>query len=841
MIKFHSQEKSRTSLRLQYIVSAILVITLLVFGSVLASFYFKYASEKNTVLLKSYNNIIIHVADLRNAMWKADKSLYVILNDSDEVHEENITLNFNTIGKNLNHLLATNDIEKTGLVVHLNKLISTHEKLNNEVIKLLDLRKNINWLYPMLPFIDSTLLESNVDFETALNLAIKETFESEDKKYFGKVYKLLDDIRNLWRLKILGFRSAIILFAGLNTKNIAQEKNIENYNVLIEEKLQELAVVGEKSGLGLETETALETMQKSSKQWYEDYRELLEVRKSNIWRSDINYIRTKIQPLQKELFDDLGNLEKKLSLWSSENTFYVDDAADKINSELWFLTSVAVLFVILIYFKLNKSLLLPIEKITEAIQIDSASSEQILLSESKSSKEINILVNAFNHMRKQIHHRQMVLEFQAMHDSLTGLPNRALLQDRLDQSIRQAERNDTEMSLLLLDLDRFKDINDTLGHPVGDVVLRKISRRLEKCLRATDTVARLGGDEFAIITSYNDKRQIESFIERIVKNIERVITVNDQRLHVGLSVGVASFPKDGLDADTLIQHADIAMYSAKRENKNQEFYKTDKDYYSADNLTLLADLKVELKDPSDKLQVYFQPQVNITNKKITSVESLIRWNHPTQGYLPAEQIIKMAEQTGLISDLTYWVIKESINEYAKWNNDAVSLAINLSVMNLQDSKLITCIESAIIKSNIKADNITFEITESAVMSDPVRAKEVLEALNEMGVVLAIDDYGTGFSSLAYLKLLPVKYLKIDKSFVLDMLNEENDAIIVHSTIELAHNLGLDVVAEGVESEGIYTKIQELGCDFAQGYYISKPIPANKAEDWINHFNEKSMV
>jgi len=838
MTKFYSQEKSKTSLRLQYIVSAIVVITLLVLGSVLASFYFKYASEKNTVLLKLYDNIIVHVDNLRTAMWKADKSLYVILNDSDEIEEENITLNFNTIGEKLNYLLATKDIEKTGLVVHLNKLISTHRKLNDEVVELLSLRKDVNWLYPMLPFINSTLLESNVEFETALNLALKETFESENKNYFGKVYKLLDDLRNLWRLKILDFRGAIIRFAGLNTKNAVQEKNIEKYNLLIEEKLQELAVIGEKGGLGLETEAALETMQKSSHQWYKDYQELLKIRKSNVWRSDINYIRTKIQPLQKEMFDELGDLEKKLSLWSSENILHVDDAAQKINSELWFLTSVAVLFVILIYFKLNKSLLLPIEKITEAIQIDSANSEQTLLSETKSSKEINILVNAFNHMRKQIHHRQMVLEFQAMHDSLTGLPNRALLQDRLDQSIRQAERNDTEMSLLLLDLDRFKDINDTLGHPVGDVVLRKISKRLEECLRATDTVARLGGDEFAIITSYSDKRQIESFIDRIVRNIERVITVNDQRLHVGLSVGVASFPKDGLDADTLIQHADIAMYSAKRENKNQEFYKTEKDYYSADNLTLLADLKAELKTPSGKMQVYFQPQVNIGNKKITGIEALIRWNHPAQGYLPAEQIIKMAEQTGLISELTYWVIKESISEYAKWNNNAVSLAINLSVMNLQDNKLITCIESAIKESNIKPNNITFEITESAVMSDPVRAKEVLETLNEMGVVLAIDDYGTGFSSLAYLKLLPVKYLKIDKSFVLDMLDEENDAIIVHSTIELAHNLGLDVVAEGVESEEIYTKIQELGCDFAQGYYISKPMPANKAEHWINRFNEK---
>ncbi len=837
MTQAHIKEKARTSLRFQYVASSILLVTFLVLGTAAASFYFKSATEKNTVLLKLYNDIFSHVDDLRKTMWQADKSLYEILSDTDKLQENKITIYFDSIGKKLHDLLNVNGIAKTGLTEQINVLVTIHSKLNSEVNNFLMLRKDVNWLYPMLPFINSTLLEPNVEFETAINQAIKETAGDKGNKYFSEVYKILEELRNIWRLKILDFRGAIIRFAGLNTRNTTQENNIENYHIIIKEKLKKLSEISERGGLGFESEIALETMKKSSKQWYKNYQELLLIRKTNDWRSDINYIRQTIQPLQKNMFDELAVLEKKLSQWSSENTLHVDFAAKIINKDLWFLTSIAILFVVLIYFKLNKSLLLPIEMITEAIQLDSASSEQLLHIESKNSKEINILVNAFNHMRKQIHHRQMVLEFQAMHDSLTGLPNRALLQDRLEQSIHQAERNDTEMSLLLLDLDRFKDINDTLGHPVGDVVLRKISKRLEECLRATDTVARLGGDEFAIITSYSDKRQIESFIERIVKKVESVITINDQRLHVGLSVGVASFPKDGLDADTLIQHADIAMYSAKRENKNQEFYKTEKDYYNADNLTLLADFKAELKEPSDRIQLYFQPVVDIESKKVTSVETLIRWDHPSQGMLPAEQIIKMAEQTGLISELTYWVINKSIYEFSTWNNSSIALAINLSVMNLQDGELVNCIRSALERENINPNKITFEITESAVMSDPVRAKEVLEALNDMGVELSIDDYGTGFSSLAYLKLLPVKYLKIDKSFVLDMLDNENDGIIVHSTIELAHNLGLSVIAEGVESKSVFENLHELGCDYAQGYYISKPMPSSKIEHWFSNYNK----
>jgi len=840
MTDYQPQDKPQTSLRFHYIVAAVVIVSVLVLGSTLASFYFKYITEKNTALLKLRDSIAVHFDDLRNAMWKADKSLYVLLSDSETIQLDKIESSFRIIGDKFVNISKVDGIEKTGLVTNLNNLVDAHKKLTAEVIILLDLRKDINWLYPMLPFINTTLLESNIEFETAIDLAIKETINSAGKNNYGKIYRLLDELRNLWRLKILDFRGVLIRFAGLNTKSISQEKNIENYHLAVEDKLAELSVIGNKGDLGFETEVHLETMQEKSKQWYKDYQKLLKIRKSNVWRSDILYIRTKIQPLQKIIYDELGLLEKNLNLWSVDNTRHVDAAAQKIYIELWFLTGLAILFIILIYFKLNKSLLLPIEKITESISLDIVNSEKIHFPE-KSSWEIHVLVNAFNNMRKQVHHRQMVLEFQAMHDSLTGLPNRALLQDRLEQTIHQAERNDTEMSLLLLDLDRFKDINDTLGHPVGDIVLRQVAKRLENCLRATDTVARLGGDEFAIITSYSNQSLIESFISRIVKDIERVITIEDQKLYVGLSVGVASYPKDGVDADTLIQHADIAMYSAKRGNKNQEFYKTEKDYYSADNLTLLADLKAELKNPTDKIQIYYQPQIDVLSGDIISVEALIRWNHPTQGFLPAEQIVRMAEQTGLISDLTYWVLRASLLEYARWNNDEITLGINLSVWNLQDIELIPFVNRVLHETRVKPEKITFEITESAVMNDPVRAREVLQHLSDMGIELAIDDYGTGFSSLAYLKLLPVKYLKVDKSFVIDMLEDENDAIIVHSTIELAHNLGLSVVAEGVESQEALVKLRELGCDYAQGYYLAKPMPAEEIEKWLNDYKSADIA
>lgn len=840
MTQSHLNIKTKTSLRFQYIVSAVVVVSLFALASIMASFYFKSATEKNTDLLKLHDTTYFHADKLRNAIWKAEKSLYLMLSDSKEINENEVKSRFNAVISDLKYFSEIEGFAKIRVSKYVNRLISVQEKINAEVFRLLELRKDVNWLHPILPFINNTLHKSNVEFETALNLALTEISNSGKGKYTNELYQLLNGLKGIWRLKRIEFRGALIRYAGLNTKNKSQHEKIDDLYVLINEKLKGIEVIGKQKELGIVTQKALAIMNESSIQWHNEYHKILKTIKTKGWRSDVTFIRAKIEPLQIEIFDELDLLEKDLNIWSSKNTKYVEQAGQNINIDLWFLTSLATLFVIFIYFKFNKSLLIPLEKITESISIHSGDAENMVLPE-QGSKEVNILIAAFNNMRKQVHHRQMVLEFQAMHDSLTGLPNRALLQDRLEQAINQADRNDSGMSLLLLDLDRFKDINDTLGHPVGDIVLRKISRRLEDCLRATDTVARLGGDEFAILTSYIDRSQIESFISRIIKDVERVITVEDQKLYVGLSVGVASYPKDGFDADTLIQHADIAMYSAKRENKNNEFYDPGKDYYSADNLTLLADLKAEFKNPTEKIQVYFQPQIDLKSEKITSVESLIRWNHPTQGFLPAEQIIRMAEQTGLITELTYWVLRESIKNFSQWDNQDITLSVNLSVWNLQDPELIPFILGTLKAFNVQRENISFEITESAVMNDPVKAREVLTLLNDMGFDLAIDDYGTGFSSLAYLKLLPVKYLKIDKSFVVDMLDDEDDAIIVHSTIELSHNLGLSVIAEGVENQDTLQKLSALGCDYAQGYFIAKPMPSSEIQQWLENYKYQDIV
>ena len=840
MVKPGSQTNKRKSLRFQYTLIASIVCGVLILASLLSDLYIDKLTSENTSALNLHNTIYTHVDELENAIWKSDKSLYLLLTNNKKIAEDEIIANLDEVNKQLINIKTISDFSHTALASHITSLVKKQKKLKDDVLTLLELRKDENWIYPMLPFFNATLLDSNNHFETAINLAIKETLNSGVQGNNRKVFTLLDEIRNIWRLKILDFRGALLRYAGLNIRNISQEKNIETFQKILDEKLQLLVKFREKGELGLETEIALDELIKNSKKWYKDYHELLKIKKSNVWRADVKYLHTIIQPQQKSIFDELNIFKKELNKWAFINIQRVEKVAEQINYEFWILTFIAVLFTIYIYRMLARSLLIPIANISNSIKRQNSIPGEIEVPVT-GSEEIYTLISTFNEMRDQVNHRQMVLEFQAMHDALTGLPNRALLQDRLEQGIQLASRNKNTIALLLLDLDRFKEINDTLGHPVGDSVLRELSRRLEKFLRSSDTVARLGGDEFAIITNYKDREQIDLFVEKIVHEVEKVIVIDERQLYVGVSVGIATYPQHGEDADTLIRRADIAMYSAKRENKNHEFYDNDKDYHSAENLALLADLKSELKKPADQIQLHFQPIIDIASSQVIGAEALIRWEHPTLGMMSADHIITMAEQTGLISDLTYWVLNESLHCYSEWKNDNIRVSVNLSAINLHDPELIPFLSKKLEEVNVNPEKLTLEITESAVMNDPIMAQKVLTELKDMGITLVIDDYGTGLSSLAYLKSLPVKCLKIDKSFVMEMRSNENDSIIIHSTIDMAHNLGLTVVAEGVENSETLESLRKLNCDYMQGFYVAAPMSSGNFMTWMDNYSPEVAI
>ena len=424
-------------------------------------------------------------------------------------------------------------------------------------------------------------------------------------------------------------------------------------------------------------------------------------------------------------------------------------------------------------------------------------------------------------------------EYQALHDALTGLPNRTLFRDRVEHALVSPKGEDLS-AVMLMDLDRFKDVNDTLGHHNGDLLLQEVAQRLRSALDPDVTVARLSGDEFAmLLPNVAGLHHATEVAKRILDVVRRPFVVAGVELDIDASIGIAVHPLHGEDAHKLIQRADIAMYMAKESHSDHEVYSTEHDGYSAARLALAAELRGAIE--REELTIYYQPKVDMKSRLVNGTEALVRWTHPERGFMAPDEFIGVAEHTGLIRPLTTLVLRSALRQCRLWDDEGLQLgvSVNLSVRSLLDLHLPGSVESLLAEFDVHPSRLTLEITESSIMADPIRAADIVDQLSELGVGLAIDDFGTGYSSLSYLKRLPVTEIKIDKSFVMAMTTEDNDAVIVRSTVDLGQNLGLKVVAEGVESHEMWLQLQALGCDVAQGYHISKPLPPSEFRTWLD--------
>jgi diguanylate cyclase (GGDEF)-like protein len=425
------------------------------------------------------------------------------------------------------------------------------------------------------------------------------------------------------------------------------------------------------------------------------------------------------------------------------------------------------------------------------------------------------------------------LRYQSFHDSLTALPNREKLY--LDMETCFEQRSADQISaLLLIDLDRFKEINDTLGHNVGDHLLQLIGPRLaNEMAEVPGTVARLGGDEFAVfLPRIRSTHQAVVFGHRLLDALAQEFDLDGFTTQISASIGIAISPQQAQDHHALMRYADIAMYHAKGQMLGLSIYSPEYDPHSTKRLAMVSELGRAIRE--NQLCLYYQPKVLLNEKRCYGFEALIRWIHPELGFVPPGDFIPIAELTTLIHQLTAWVLEKAIEQCRRWQDQGMSLsiAVNLSARNLMDDNIPKLVERLLSKYQLSASRLELEITESSIMTDPTRALRNLDALHALGVHLAIDDFGTGYSSLAYLKRLPVQTLKIDNSFVRNMLEDLQDELIVNSTIHLAHNLGLTVVAEGVENEALLARLSEMGCDEAQGYFIGRPMAVINADEWI---------
>ena len=435
-----------------------------------------------------------------------------------------------------------------------------------------------------------------------------------------------------------------------------------------------------------------------------------------------------------------------------------------------------------------------------------------------------ILASASRRLRQQaVDNRRL-----ALHDGLTGLPNRLLLADRAGQALQQSVRDGQPVALLLLDLDRFRDINDTLGHQVGDLLLQHVAVRLRGRLRAGDTLARLGGDEFAILLPATDATAGRQVATALVTALASPFHVGDVALSVEASIGIAASPDDGQDPHTLLQRADVAMYAAKQDHTCIENYSARHDGHSPARLALLGELRLAIE--TNQLVLRYQPKADLSTGALRGLEVLLRWQHQDHGLIAPDAFIPLAERTGLIHPLTQWVLDHAMSQLVEWRQAGLvtQLAVNVSARNLTDPTFPDTVAALLQRHDVRPGELEFEITESALVADPTHVEAVLRRFAGMGISVAMDDFGTGYSCLANLERLPLNAIKIDKSFVLAMAGSPDAAAIVQSVIDLGRNLGLTVIAEGVETEASWQDLATRGCDIAQGYLLSRPVPADEA-------------
>lgn len=444
-------------------------------------------------------------------------------------------------------------------------------------------------------------------------------------------------------------------------------------------------------------------------------------------------------------------------------------------------------------------------------------------------------------LQEQVEHKTKALKLQseelrhiANHDFLTALPNRLLFLDRLKQLLKHSKRKNQSLSVFFLDLDRFKEVNDTYGHEVGDKLLQAISKNLQMCVREEDTIARLGGDEFTIILQNISHENIIKIADMILEKMKEAIIIDEIEMFVSFSIGISCYPEDGKSAELLIRNADTAMYRAKEKGRNNyQFYNASMTDQAIKRIELEKDIRRALNN--DEFEPYYQPKVDATTLKVVGLEALVRWNHPLKGLIPPLEFIPFAEEVGLIAEIDAKTMHSALNQIKEWQAEGVHtgrLSLNVSAKQLESKDALREFKKTISDIDLDTTNVEFEITESQIMLNPTKAIEMLHSIKELGIKIAVDDFGTGYSSLAYLKDLPVDTLKIDRSFIIDLYENEDDQAIVKTIIALAQNLKLNLVAEGVETQEQLDFLLLQRCNVIQGYFFSKPLPSHDCKAFL---------
>ncbi len=822
------------SLKTRFLISALLCLLAALSGTLWLTRDTGETQNQSQIHLKSNHRLLEQIRLIRWNLQSSFTYLDAFLFAPGESTNKSQALKTIDTAKKLSVSIKNNPLWLSIATSNLiDKIVDQFDIYHRNAQQLFDIRGDASRQYPALALGNKTMGPTRDLLDNLFNVVINEMQQENSLLQDPEIYTHAVYTRHLWTHLLSNFRIYLANRLGSFDEQAlhTQETSIEALYQELYKNSQILSQSGINQRLGFEGSIAVEQLLGLLDQWLTGYRQIRHINSTDDWRMDAKVMKEQVVPAMETLSTLLFTLEN-LANEASINDFNLLSGSNK--RQLMVINTIAGIMITLILallWSVDRLVLRPINQVANALKAESDGKESFMLPNTQIT-ETDTLINAFREMASRVHKRQNDLEHQALHDALTGLPNRTLLRNRISHDIQVARREHSHVSLLMIDLDHFKEINDTLGHHIGDQVLIEVSTRIAGQLRKVDTVARLGGDEFAVILPGTDGAHAAQVSSKLLQTLTQGLHIDDLQLFVGMSIGIACYPDHGDDSAGLIQHADVAMYQAKNNRTGYAIYDAGKDNYSMQRLELINDLRNAIND--NTLDLCFQPIFNIASGKIRGVEALLRWQHTIYGDLPPDQVIDLAEHTGLINPLTYWVLEQalvSIKNLRRFSTD-LYISVNISAYNLKDPQFIQRIRQICERQPLAPDMLAFELTESAMMSNPSHATEVLTELDKMGIRISVDDFGTGFSSLAYLKQLPVDELKIDKSFISNMHRNGSDDIIVHSTIKLAHNLGLEVVAEGIENPYVYEMLKDYGCNSAQGHFLSKPLNDEQIQQFL---------
>ena len=716
------------------------------------------------------------------------------------------------------------------------------ENLNNEVQKLVNVRLDKSQWFPAMNIMQERMLNNNMQFKTALDFMIQDAGEDLRSQRKIEIYKILNEIRYTWQLTISEFRLFVSNSFGIFSNNPqlgmqSRKMNVDLYTKKLDSLIKQLARYKRNEKQDAISKGTLDDLLNSHNAWTQAYTEVLNSFSTEQWRHDLMLLRENVEPLLARIKQRTSSMQLELAVTNSKNITLLTRLAMDLSDYVIFVALSVIALGIVGFIVFQRAILTPITNFAQVLKIEAMdqSSDKSKVLESKTA-EFRLLTDAFNEMRQQVNYRQAHLDYMAHHDALTQLPNRMLLRDRLSQSIARAKRDGEMVGLIFLDLDRFKQINDSLGHDVGDKLLQIVAERLTSCVRASDTVSRLGGDEFAVVVeSVQHAEQMAAMARKILAAFVPPFRVEQHELHSSASIGIALGPNDDNDVDALIKDADIAMYHAKDLGRgNYKFYSAEMASHVAEHMALETQLRHALNH--QELLLYYQPIVDIKTGNIVSTEALLRWHHPERGIITPDDFLSIMEDSGLIRPITQWVLYEASKQYLRHKQAGypnIRMSVNLSGLLLKGDTILDLVINAIEHADMDPNGLTVEITEDTLVEDLHGSDQALRTLKEMGIRVALDDFGTGQSSLSHLRLTPIDVVKIDRDFIRDIPGDQNDCELVDAVIAMAHKLRMSVVAEGVESRDQLDFLAWHKCDSVQGYYYSRPLTSEAILELIS--------